>query len=109
MKLFYSHLLTNYHQLLDLINQLPVSRQEKTEALDLVNKTIHYLVVDVILENTDERYHQRIIGRIQALPDDRGILDLVNSLTEMDIEHVLRQRLTGLEMELLEDLMGGDE
>lgn len=104
-KFFYSFLLGSYQQeVLDLIDRLPVGRQEKKEALGLVNRTIHLVVVETILEVTDECYHERVVTRIQQLPDDRSILDLVGSLTGLDIEQLLRQRLAALQLDLLEDL-----
>ena len=104
MTLFYTHLLTDHQQLLETLEQLTLNRQEKSQALSLINQTIHHVVIDTILENLDDRHHQRIIARIQIAPDDRSIIDLINTLINQDIEQLLRRRLTAIYLDLLEDL-----
>ncbi len=106
MKVFYSHLLVNYGELVTTVESLEVSRPEKLKAIELINQTIYHEVVDVILENIDERHHERILTRIMAAPEDPGILDLVNQLTADDIEVILKKKITAIHMDLMEDLLG---
>ena len=107
MKVFYSHLLVNYGKLMATVESLGISQAEKSEAMKLINQTIHHGVVDAILECVDGRHHERILGRIKLAPDDPGILDLVNQLATDDIEAVLRKRITAMHLDLMEDLLGG--
>lgn len=107
MKVFYSHLLVNYGELTATVENLSISRTEKTKAIDLINQTIHHAVVDAILENVDKKHHERILTRIKTTPGDPGILDLINRLIGDEIELILRRRITAIHLDLMEDLLGG--
>lgn len=105
MKFFYSHLLHHYQKLLDAIDNLAVSQSEKTEAKFLIDKTIHCAVVDLLLEHLHCNYHQRILIRINENPEDPSIIQLVNHLAGKDVEIVILEHLTRLQLDILEDLL----
>lgn len=106
MRVFYSHLLVNYGELMAAVESLEISRSEKSKAVELIDQIIHHAVVDVILEYVDERHHHWILTRIKAAPEDPGILDLVSQLVEDDIELILKRRIMTIQLSLMEDLLG---
>lgn len=105
MKFFYSHLLHHYQELLDTIENLAISKSEKTEAKSLIDKTIHCAVVDLLLEHLHRNHHRRILIRINEAPDDPSIIELVNHLIGKDIEIIMLEHLTRLQLDILEDLL----
>ena len=109
MKFFYSHLLHHYPELLDTIENLTLSKSEKTEAKFLIDKTIHCAVVDLLLEHLHHDHHQRILIRINEPPDDPSIIQLVNHLAGKDIEIIILEHLTRLQLNILEDLLSEKE
>lgn len=105
MKFFYSHLLHHYQELLNAVENLAISKSEKSEAKYLIDRTIHCTVIDLFLEHLHRDHHQRILIRINETPDDLSIIELVNHLTGKDIEIIMSERLTRLQLDILEDLL----
>lgn len=105
MTLFYSHLLSDLEKIHEAIEQLPVSKKEKHEAKKMVEQTIYHTVVDLILEHLHEDHHERILLQIYRTPDDRAILNLVNTLSGKNVEMILQAHLQELQIKLLEDLV----
>ena len=105
MKFFYSHLLHHYQKLLDVIDNLTISQPEKAEAKSLINKTIHCAVVDLLLEHLHCDHHKRILIRINENPEDPSIIQLANHLAEKDVEIIMMEHLTRLQLDILEDLL----
>lgn len=105
MKFFYSHLLHHYQELLDTIEKLTISQKGKNEAKFLIDKTIHCMAVDLLLENIHRDHHERILVRIKETPDDLCIIQLANRLAGKDIEVIMLEYLNRLQLDILEDLL----
>lgn len=108
MKPFYSHLLIHYEKIVTTIERLPLEKKEKHHAKSLIDRTLHYEAIDLLLEHVPPAHHDRMLERIERMPDDRVIIDLATKLTGKDIAKILRDHLTTIQLHLLEDLCCGE-
>lgn len=102
-KILYDHLII-LEEIETLISEYRFEGKEKQEISQMIEETIHYRVLNVILINLPKEHHQTFLERFHQAPYDE---DLLNFLKEKvaNIEDLISDEIKILEKELKKDLM----
>jgi hypothetical protein len=101
-KVFYDNLVI----LSDLevkISSLGLEPEEKEALSQLVEETVHFRVLTVILNALPQEHHQEFLDSFHQAPHEENLLEYLKEKIE-DIEEVIKKELKDLEQSLLEDL-----
>ncbi len=103
-KIFYDHLII-LNDLEIRISGLELEPEEREELGQLVEETVHYRILTVILDSLPQENHQEFLGFFHQAPHEENLLGYLKEKIE-DIEEIIRREIKDLEQALLEEISG---
>lgn len=104
-KLFFDHLIV-FEEVNVVIKNAAKDPDEREELWKVVDEMVQHNVLTCILEKLPDEHHSDFLEKYHAFPYDTGIIDFLNEKTEEDIEGIIRARISDLEKEILEEILG---
>ena len=101
-KIFFDHLI-KYEEVEIALSVHKMEPKTKKEVSEMIEETIHYRVMDVILTNLPKEHHTDFLKRFYQAPHDESLLDFLKEKVS-NIEELLTEEINKIKKELLEDL-----
>ncbi len=101
-KVFYDHLIA-LEELEGELSLVSFSPQEKERVHHLIEETVHYHVLTVILDHLPERHHEEFLRQFHEAPYHEGLWDFLKEKAE-DIEKLLGEEIKKIEKEILTEV-----
>lgn len=102
-KLFYDSL-TQHQDLIDSLDLLVVSEEERAELSQLVDEIMSHNILNVILNHLPKPHHEEFITKLHTAPHDPKILVYLQEHTEVDIIVEIKNHADRIKKEILSDI-----
>ncbi len=70
-----------------------IDPKDQQEFLGIIDETLHYHVLDVILTHLPKEHHETFLNRFHKTPHDPELLSYIQNLTVVDIEKAITERV----------------
>lgn len=103
MSYFYSHII-NIESLITSLDELDLTSPQKRHLSELIDSTIHHVVLDVILSKLSDEDKKIFIVRLKKDPDDKQLMEFLNSKLaslEKDIDRAVNELKTELHKDIV--------
>ncbi|PIU03937.1 hypothetical protein COT44_00210 [Candidatus Shapirobacteria bacterium CG08_land_8_20_14_0_20_39_18] len=100
--IFYDHLI-EFEEIEVALSVHNLDPKTKKEVSQMIEETIHYRMMNVILTNLPKEHHQDFLERFYQAPHDEGLFDYLKEKVG-NIEDLLSQEIEKVKKELLADL-----
>lgn len=101
-KLLYDHLIV-FEEIEIALSTHKLAPKEKAEISQMIEESIHYRAVSVILKNLPKEHHEDFLKRFYEAPHDENLFNFLKERVA-NIEELLKTEIDNLKKELLEDL-----
>lgn len=84
-QLFYDHLIV-IEEVIAVLDEHRLTKEERTELLDLIDQTLHHEILDTIFTHLPKEKHELFLTRFHQAPHDPKLLEFLQEETNIDIE-----------------------
>lgn len=102
-KLFFDHLI-EFEEVEIELKKLELSREERHELEGLIDSMVHHRVLGRVLKHLPLEHHEEFLDRYHKKPYDPALLAWINQRIEDSVEKHVREEVSKLKKEILEDL-----
>ncbi len=102
MKNFYDHLVA-VEEVTTVLKNYNLSVDEHGEITQLVEKTIHHEVLNIILKKLPKEKHEDFLNKFRAAPHDKNLLDYLKREVG-DIEEEIKKTAEKIKREILGEI-----
>ena len=102
-KLYYDHLIV----LTDLeseINDVELSFEEREELWHIVDEIIHQRILEMLLDELDEKHHEEFLEKHHETPYDEVVIVYLNEKIDDDVEELIKKEADNLQEEILQEI-----
>ncbi len=102
-KLYYDHLIV----LTDLeseINEVDLSFEEREELWHIVDEIIHQRILEMLLDELDEKHHEEFLEKHHETPYDEVVIVYLNDKIDEDVEELIKKEADNLQEEILQEI-----
>jgi hypothetical protein len=102
-KIFYDHLVIREELEFEL-NRYSLDPEDKEEIIDIIDRTLHHHILNVILNYLPKEKHPEFINRLHASPGDEALIDYLKTHAHPEIEAEIKKQAARVKQEILAEI-----
>lgn len=102
-KVFYDHLVIREEVDCEL-NNYQLDKEEKDELIDIIDRTLHHHILNVILSHLPRNKHPEFISKLHADPGSEGIMEYLKTQIGPYIEEEIKKQSRKVKQEILSEI-----
>ena len=99
----FNHLIL-IEEIITEIDMHDLSREERDELVDIVQKTLHHHTLTTVLDHLPKDKHQQFLTKYKHDPDNIKLLAWLKSEIKIDIEQEIKVQAAKIKKEILDEI-----
>lgn len=102
-KIFYDDLI-KIEEIFFEFEDCDFTSEEKEEFISLIDETFHHHMLDLILDNLPEEYHEFFLSQFYQTPCNKGLMKFLKEKIDDDIDRKIEKRAQEIKKEILAEI-----